>query len=123
MALNLYQDDCSNARLLAELLRQAGHTVTRPVDVGLAGAEDDVHLAFAAAQGMAILTKNPADFLLLHVADPRHSGILAVYQDNDAARDMSDAEIAKAIKNLEEASQSGGDPIPGMFHVLNNWRY
>jgi hypothetical protein len=123
VALNLYQDDCSNARLLAELLRQAGHTVLRPIDAGLAGEDDEVHLAFAAAHGLTLITKNPADFLRLHESNPRHSGILAVYQDNDAARDMTDAEIVKAIKNLEEAARSGGDPIPGMFHVLNNWRY
>ena len=123
MALNLYQDDCANAHLLADLLRQAGHTVTRPIDVGLVGRDNDVHLAFAAANNLALITKNPADFLVLHLANPRHSGILAVYQDNDATRDMSDAEIVKAIQNLEEAAALGGDPIAGMFHVLNNWRY
>ncbi len=122
MALNLYLDDCANAHLLADLLRQAGHTVTRPVDVGLVGQDDDVHLAFAAMNQLALLTKNPADFLALHMTNPLHSGILAVYQDNDATRDMTDAEIVKAIRNLEEAAALGGDPIAGMFHVLNNWR-
>ncbi len=123
MALKLYLDDCANARLLAELLRQAGHTVTRPIDAGLVGADDGVHFAYAAKQGLTIITKNPADFEALHKADPRHSGVLAIHQDNDASRDMSDAEIVKAIKNVEDAAQSGGDPIPGMFHRLNDWRY
>jgi hypothetical protein len=36
---------------------------------------------------------------------------------------MSDAEIVKAIENLEGAAQAGGDLIPGHFHILNNWRY
>jgi hypothetical protein len=36
---------------------------------------------------------------------------------------MSDAEIVRAIRNLEAASQSGGDPIEGRFHSLNDWRY
>jgi hypothetical protein len=125
VALNLYLDDCSNSDLLAVLLHQAGHTVKRPndPDVNLLGEDDDVHLAFAANKGLAIITKNPADFLDLHNANRQHGGILAVHQDNHPTRDMSDAEIVKAIKNLEEASNLGGDPVPGMYHILNNWRY
>lgn len=125
MSLNLYLDDCSNSDLLADLLQQAGHRVVRPADadVDLVGEDDDVHFAFAATNRFTIITKNPSDFQDLHDFDPRHSGILAVYQDNDPSRDMSDAEIVKAIANLESAALSGGDPIPGEFHILNNWRY
>jgi predicted nuclease of predicted toxin-antitoxin system len=123
VALNLYLDDCSNSNLLADFLAQARHTVTRPDEVGVGGEDDGVHFAFAAGNGLTIITKNPADFLELHEANQQHSGILAVHQDNDPTRDMSDAEIVKAIRNLEEAAALGGDPIPGMYHVLNNWRY
>lgn len=125
MALSLYLDDCSNSGLLAGLLQQAGHRVVRPTDtdVNLDGEDDPVHFAFAKANNLTILTKNPGDFLERHQADQEHAGILAVYQDNDSTRDMSDAEIVKAIANLEGAAQSGGDPIPGHFHILNNWRY
>jgi hypothetical protein len=125
VALNLYLDDCSNSDLLADLLRQAGHSVVRPTDkdVQLSGEDDEVHFAFAAANGLTILTKNPADFKALHDLDPRHSGILAVYQDNDPSRDMSNAEIVRAIRNLEAAVQQGGPPIHGGFHILNDWRY
>jgi len=49
--------------------------------------------------------------------------ILAVYQDNDPSRDMSNADIVRAIRNLEEAVQQGGSPLHGAFHVLNDWRY
>jgi len=89
----------------------------------LDGEEDQVHFAFAAAQGLAIITKNPADFKALHDADPRHSGILGVYQDNDPSRDMSNADIVRAIRNIEEAAQRGGSPLQGQFHTLNDWRY
>ena len=125
MSLSLYLDDCSNSDLLADLLQQAGHRVVRPTDtnVDLAGEDDDVHFAFAAANNLTIITKNPSDFEQLHDLDAHHSGILAVYQDNDLMRDMSDAEIVKAISNLEAAAQSGGDPIAGKFHSLNDWRY
>lgn len=121
--LSLYLDDCSNSDLLADLLRQAGHHVTRPADSGLQGADDDEHLAYAAANGFAVITKNPSDFQNLHDVDPGHAGILAVYQDNDPLRDMSDAEIVKAIANLQAAAQLGGEPIAGRFHSLNDWRY
>ncbi|HTU16873.1 MAG TPA: DUF5615 family PIN-like protein [Gemmataceae bacterium] len=125
MALKLYLDDCSNSDPLANLLRQAGHEVARPTDegVGLTGEDDDVHLAFAASHGLTLITKNPADFKALHDLDPRHSGILAVYQDNDPSRDMSYADIVRAIRNLEETAQQGGLPIHGEFHTLNDWRY
>ncbi len=109
MALNLYLDDCSNSDLLAALLGQAGHQVVRPTDngVGLEGEDDPVHFAFAAAHGLTIITKNPADFKALHDLHQRHSGILAVYQDNDLSRDMSSADIVRTIRNLEEAAQQG----------------
>jgi predicted nuclease of predicted toxin-antitoxin system len=125
VALNLYLDDCSNSNLLADLLRQAGHRVVRPTDddVGLEGEDDHVHFGFAAANGLTLLTKDPADFKALHDLDQRHNGILAVYQDNDISRDMSNAEIVRAVRNLEEAIQQGGPPILGEFHTLNDWRY
>ncbi len=125
MALNLYLDDCSNSEFLSDLLRQAGHRVVRPTDdgVGLAGEDDPVHFGFAAAHGLTIITKNPADFQALHDLDQRHAGILAVYQDNDPSRDMSNADIVRAIRNLEEAAPQGGPPIHGEFHTLNDWRY
>jgi hypothetical protein len=126
VALNLYLDDCSNSDLLATLLQQAGHRVVRPTDddVGLDGADDDVHFAYAVANALAIITKNPADFLPFHeTLKPHHPGILGVYQDNDVSRDMSDAGIVRAIANIVAAVQSGGEPVQGHFFVLNDWRY
>lgn len=125
MALKLYLDDCANSDLLANLLRQAGHEVVRPSDegVGLIGEDDDIHFAFVAAQSLTLITKNPADFKVLHDLDSRHAGILAVYQDNDPSRDMSNADIVRAIRNLEEAAQQAGPSIQGEFHILNDWRY
>ena len=125
MSLSLYLDDCSNSELLADLLRQAGHRVVRPTDasVNLEGEDDDIHFAFAAANNLTVITKNPSDFEHLHDLDPNHAGVLAVYQDNDPSRDMSDAEIVNAIRNLEAAAKSGGEPVQGKFHSLNNWRF
>ena len=125
MALNLYLDDCSNADLLADLLRQAGHVVVRPNDpgIGLEGADDKAHFAFAAERNLTIITHDRTDFQALAASEPGHFGILGVYQDNDSSRDMSPADIVRAISNLEQAAQNGGDTIEGWFHVLNHWRF
>jgi hypothetical protein len=89
----------------------------------LDGADDQVHFYFAAARGHTLITKNPADFKALHNLDHRHSGILGVYQDNDPSRDMSNADIVRAIGNLERAVLQGAPPILGEFHTLNDWPY
>jgi hypothetical protein len=48
----------------------------------------------------------------------QHAGLL-VCQDNDPDRDMSHAEIVRAIANLEQA----GIVFQNCCHVLNAWRY
>lgn len=119
MALNLYLDDCANSDLLADLLTRAGHTVVRPEDAGIAWADDDVHFAYAATNGLILITKDPDDFQALHLASPTHPGIFAVYQNNDVTRDMKDWDIVAAIARIEAAV---GYPIAGEFHNLNAWR-
>ena len=42
--MRLYLDDDSAGVLLTQFLRQAGHDVQRPIEVGLAGRDDAVHL-------------------------------------------------------------------------------
>ena len=101
------------------LLEAAGHQVTTPRLAGITGREDEVHFHYAAEHGLVLLTKNPDDFLELHEKNAQHAGILLVYQDNDPDRDMSHAEIVRAVANLEQA----GMTFAGSCHVLNAWRY
>ena len=72
-----------------------------------------VHLTeifvYAKAHELTILTKNPRDFRQLHLADTDHAGILLVYVDNDPTRDMSDADVVRAIGNLV----ASGVPLAG----------
>jgi predicted nuclease of predicted toxin-antitoxin system len=120
--MNIYLDDNSAKASLANLLRRAGHQVTLPADLGLAGATDPRHLASCAGQGLVLLTRDYDDFLDLHdliqATHGRHAGILVVRADNDPARDMKDRDIVRAIANLE-AEQV---PIDNEFHILNHWR-
>lgn len=121
MSLRLYLDDCVNSRELRRRLIEAGHDVEAPGDVrpSLSGADDRAHFVHAKTTGRTILTLNVRDFKELHDHDPVHAGILAVYQNNNPARDMSCRDIVQAIANLE----SIGTPIAGAFWVLNAYRW
>ena len=101
------------------LLQAAGHQVVTPAEAGTSGLPDDIHFAYAAAQGLILLTKNPDDFAELHAAEPTHAGIVAVYQDNDPRRDRTYGDIVRALTNMEKA----GIELKNAFHVLNAWRY
>jgi predicted nuclease of predicted toxin-antitoxin system len=121
VALNLYLDDCANSNLLARLLREAGHSVVRPDEAGISGADDEVHLDYAIQHGLILITKDPDDFQLLHDQNPNHHGIFGIYQDNIYGKDMTDADIVAAIGRIEAAVPLGY-PLGGVFHVLNDWR-
>jgi hypothetical protein len=55
---------------------------------------------------------------LIHAAIGRHAGILVIRADNDPGRDMKDADIIRALRNLESANV----PVANEFHILNHWR-
>jgi hypothetical protein len=119
LSQKIYLDDCAYAKHLVRALEQAGHPVVTPAQAGLTGRPDDVHFRYAAERGLVLLPRNPDDFLELHQRDPTHAGILVVYQDNDPDRDMSHADLVRAIANL----LSAGVTLPGTVQVLNAWRY
>lgn len=77
--ISLYIDEDIPPRLAA-LLRQRGHRVASAYDVGMIARQDEQHLSYAAARGMAILVLNGQSYLLLarrwrSVGRP-HGGIL-----------------------------------------------
>lgn len=85
----------------------------------LTGADDGLHFAYVRATNQVILTYNAADFLHLHNLLPNHPGILAVYQDNDPSKDMTYADIVRAIANLEDSTTI----VTGGFWVLNAYQW
>lgn len=116
--MEIYLDDCAYSKRLKRQLEAAGHQVHTPFDAGLPGQPDDVHLRYAAEHGLALLTYNADDFLNLHERYPDHAGVLVVYRDADMTKNMSYADIVRAIENLT----ASGMPIEGQPHVLNHWQ-
>ena len=49
--MRLYLDDDSTSGLLVRLLNRAGHDVRLPIDIGVAGRNDAVHLTHAILEG------------------------------------------------------------------------
>lgn len=106
--MNVYLDDDSVATVLVRLLRQGGHDVRLPRDIGMAGAEDPVHLTCAIREERVLLTANYDDFEDLHdlvlQAQGHHPGILVVRRDNNPRRDLSPRGIVRALTNLLAAN-------------------
>ena len=120
--MRLYLDDDMDANVLIRFLQDEGHEVMSPRTVAMRGAEDAAHLRYAAAHQCTVVTANVRDFLTLHQTwqeqGRQHAGILALYRENNPQRDMTYAQIARAISRLERA----GLPLQNMFHNLNMWR-
>lgn len=120
--MRIYLNDDSAAPLLARLLRQAGHDVQLPSEIGLSGEDDAVHLTHAVRYDRALLTGNHQDFLNLHnlvmQASGHHPGMLVVRRDNDPRRDLTPSGIVRAIGNFLAANIAIGDE----YVILNHWR-
>src|SRR5437899_4004994 len=99
--MDVYLDDCSDSDRLVAFLAAAGHGVENPRSARTAGSLDPEHLEYAAAYGLALITRNARDFRLLHAEwqsqGRSHSGILLVYRDNIKGKDMEPADIIRAI--------------------------
>lgn len=118
----LYLDDDSVFSVLVHLLRNAGHDVRLPVDLGSSGAADPIHLRYAIREQRSLLTHNYDDFRFLHEllqeGGGRHAGILVIRRENNAQRDMKPPHIVRAIGNLIASAF----PIADEYIVLNHWR-
>jgi predicted nuclease of predicted toxin-antitoxin system len=127
LSLSLIVDEDTQANRLVEMLRSQGHDVLTVNEAGISGLPDVVVMETARTQQRVVLTRNCNDFLELHEANPEHSGILAIYQNNDFTKSMSYAAIVKAMlrssryanANLEET----GLLLKGQFIVLNQYNW
>jgi len=118
----LYLDDDSVDTLLIRLLRNAGHDVRIPFELGLLGRQDAVHLRHAVREDRLLLSGNHDDFEFLHdlilEAQGHQPGVLIVRRDNNPKRDLTPKGIVRAISNLVAAQV----PLKDQFIVLNQWR-
>lgn len=119
MSLQLLLDEDSQAKYLINLLRTSGHEVLTVNEADLGSREDSIVLDYARSNKRALLTRNCDDFQELHQANPKHSGILAVFQNSDLTKNMSYQDIVKAIANLEVA----GYTLENQFIILNQWNF
>ncbi len=87
---------------VARTLGERGHDVVAAVDLGpdVFQAADAEILAFAAAEGRALVTRNIRDFVLLHAEwlgqERSHAGIILVH-----ARTISERDRGAEIRALE----------------------
>ena len=120
--MRLYLDEDIASRHLVQALRKAGHDVTTPADVGLLGESDTLQLTHAVRDDRVCLSRNSRDFKNLHnlilLCGGSHSGIFALYSDNDRRRDMKPVQIVAAIKNVCEVLVSMRNHVID----LNDWR-
>lgn len=119
--LRLYLDECATDEDLAAALRAAGHSVLTALKAGTISADDDEQLEYAADRQLVLVTEDQG-FRELHEdwqRDERtHSEMLIVYEDENAAKNLSHADIVGAIANLERS----GIPIANDCHNLNHWQ-
>src|SRR5258708_29191484 len=97
-----FYTDSHIGKAVATQARQRGIDIVRCQDIGRENDEDDVHLAYAASEGMTIITAD-RDFFRLHdeyqTAGKSHAGIIFV-------RPGQKDNIGLIIRNLEFLHQA-----------------
>ena len=120
--MRCYVDDDLDSDLLLRIAGNQGHVVISPRAVGLRGARDAAHLAYAARQQVPILSGNTGDFEALHdltaALRGHHFGILLVYGERDVRRQMKAKQIVHELTQVE-AKQS---TLINALLVLNHYR-
>jgi len=111
-------DEDSQARTQLNILRAEGHDVLAIGEIGKNGTPDPEVFELAQTLDRVLLTHNAEDFNQLHLEHPGHPEVMAVYRDANPLKNMTYADIARAIVRLERS----GMPVGSEFHVLNHWR-
>ena len=116
--LRYYLDEDCHSTALAAALRQHGIDVVTTNEAGIAGANDDAQLEYAAEQGSVIVTNNICDYTVLHtrwLASGRsHAGIVLFPQQG-----YSIGEVVRRLAHLRR-TRSAGD-MQGRIEWLSAW--
>ena len=108
-ALRFYLDEDSMRRALVEGLRARGVDVLTALEAGMIERGDDEHLAFATAEGRALLSFNVGDFARLHAAwlarGAVHAGIVLAPQQRyplgELIRRLAALAAARSAEDLQ----------------------
>ena len=122
MAVRLLVDECSEAKLLVQKLRDAQHDVLTVSEANLRNVRDADVFAAAIDDNRILLTHNPADFVELHeirmAQNLTHPGLFLVHRKNKPT-DMTYDQIVKAIENLESTEV----PFENTYYSLVQYNY
>ena len=120
--MKCYVDDDLDSNLLIRLAPKYGHEMVSPRKVGLRGARDSTHFAYAVRARLPIVSGNTADFEALddlaRALQGQHSGVLLVYSEGRGRVPFGAAHILRALTRLE----SRGVPLANTLVVLNQVR-
>jgi predicted nuclease of predicted toxin-antitoxin system len=120
--MRIYIDDDSIAHHLIRFLRDAGHDVLLPEQVGLSGKRDPEHLTYAILNRRVLITRNYRDFHLLDIlirsSGGQHPGIILIRQDDQKRNDMKPHQIVQATKKI----QSTLADLTNQCLTINHWR-
>jgi predicted nuclease of predicted toxin-antitoxin system len=103
----LYADE-NFPRLVVEALRMLGHETVQEAGRANRGIPDEDVLAFAAAQGRAVITQDRWDFIRLHRLFPTHAGIVVC---TDAAALDANEQAARIHQRLISVQDLSGQPL------------
>jgi len=95
-------EDVRSAELLKRL-RNGGHDI---ITVEKSLADQDLW-DLAQRQDAPVLTRNAADFIGLAQSGIAHAGLLVVFAEGDATRDMKPGAIARAIDRIDKRYPAG----------------
>ena len=119
MSLRLLVDEDTQTTRLVQALRVEGHDVVTVTEAGLLAQPDEIVLEIAFREGRILLTRNCDEFRARHDAGVPHAGMFAIYRGPDSAKDMSRADIVRALANLDAT----GLDFAGQFVEVNAWQY
>lgn len=116
--MKIYLDENMASERLVQLLKKNGFEVATPWENNLSGAPDRSHFEFCKKKKFPLLTKDAADFLLIHQESSHHEGIIAVYEEGVAQKNMSVVDIFWALQNLVKREPN----LENHYFVLNQYR-
>lgn len=112
--MRLYIDEDLASKELLARLTAAGHDVVATQR----GIPDAEAWALAQDESAAVVTANARDFVQLALSAPTHRGLLLVFREADARKNLTFAGIADAVARV--ASTHGAD-LTGRILALNHY--